>query len=139
MLTEKQLSFIRNYAQNGNATLSAKMSGYSPNHAEQQGHNLKNQLSNEILVETKKNLQGSVPLAVERIQAIIKDSKAPPAVRLQACNSVLDRSGLGISHTSEIKDITHNKSDAALREELRHVLTTIGVVGARPPEEKDIN
>ena len=44
-LTEKQEAFIENFAQTGNAKQSAIKAGYSEATAEQQGHNLKKQLS----------------------------------------------------------------------------------------------
>ena len=47
-LTEMQKSFVDNFSQTGNAKQSAIKAGYSEATAEQQGHNLKKQLSFEI-------------------------------------------------------------------------------------------
>ena len=47
-LTEMQQAFIENFSQTGNAKQSAIKAGYSEATAEQQGHNLKKQLSETI-------------------------------------------------------------------------------------------
>ena len=125
-LTEKQEAFIENFAQTGNAKQSAIKAGYSEATAEQQGHNLKKQLSNEIDEATKKLMSSHVPLAVDKLKELISNPKISPSVQLGAVNSLLDRSGY--QTITKIEDVTGRKTDAELREELRHLLGTIAVV-----------
>ena len=128
-LTEKQQAFIENFAQTGNAKQSAIKAGYSEATAEQQGHNLKKQLSNEIDEATKKLMSSHVPLAVDKLKDLISNPKISPSVQLGAVNSLLDRSGY--QTITKIEDVTGRKTDGELREELRHLLNTIAVV--KPP------
>ena len=74
-LTEMQEAFIENFSQTGNAKQSAIKAGYSEATAEQQGHNLKKQLSHEIDEATKKLMSSHVPLAVEKLKDLISNSK----------------------------------------------------------------
>ena len=125
-LTEMQQAFIENFSQTGNAKQSAIKAGYSEATAEQQGHNLKKQLSNEIDEATKKLMSSHVPLAVDKLKDLISNPKISPSVQLGAVNSLLDRSGY--QTITKIEDVTGRKTDAELREELRHLLGTIAVV-----------
>jgi phage terminase small subunit len=128
-LTEMQQAFIENFAQTGNAKQSAIKAGYSEATAEQQGHNLKKQLSNEIDEATKKLMSSHVPLAVDKLKDLISNPKISASVQLGAVNSLLDRSGY--QTITKIEDVTGRKTDGELREELRHLLNTIAVV--KPP------
>ena len=125
-LTEMQQAFVENFSQTGNAKQSAIKAGYSEATAEQQGHNLKKQLSNEIDEATKKLMSSHVPLAVEKLKDLISNSKISPSVQLGAVNSLLDRSGY--QTITKIEDVTGRKTDAELHAELRHLLGTIAVV-----------
>ena len=125
-LTEMQQAFIENFSQTGNAKQSAIKAGYSEATAEQQGHNLKKQLSHEIDEATKKLMSSHVPLAVDKLKDLISNPKISPSVQLGAVNSLLDRSGY--QTITKIEDVTGRKTDAELREELRHLLGTIAVV-----------
>ena len=128
-LTEKQQAFIENFSQTGNAKQSAIKAGYSEATAEQQGHNLKKQLSHEIDEATKKLMSSHVPLAVDKLKDLISNPKISASVQLGAVNSLLDRSGY--QTITKIEDVTGRKTDGELREELRHLLNTIAVV--KPP------
>jgi phage terminase small subunit len=128
-LTEMQQAFVENFSQTGNAKQSAIKAGYSEATAEQQGHNLKKQLSNEIDEATKKLMSSHVPLAVDKLKELISNPKISPSVQLGAVNSLLDRSGY--QTITKIEDVTGRKTDAELREELRHLLGTIAAV--KPP------
>ena len=128
-LTEMQQAFIENFSQTGNAKQSAFKAGYSEATAEQQGHNLKKQLSNEIDEATKKLMSSHVPLAVDKLKDLISNPKISASVQLGAVNSLLDRSGY--QTITKIEDVTGRKTDGELREELRHLLNTIAVV--KPP------
>ena len=128
-LTEMQKSFVDNFSQTGNAKQSAIKAGYSEATAEQQAHNLKKQLSNEIDEATKKLMSSHVPLAVDKLKDLISNPKISASVQLGAVNSLLDRSGY--QTITKIEDVTGRKTDGELREELRHLLNTIAVV--KPP------
>ena len=78
-LTEMQQAFIENFSQTGNAKQSAIKAGYSEATAEQQGHNLKKQLSHEIDEATKKLMSSHVPLAVEKLKDLISFGASPRA------------------------------------------------------------
>ena len=128
-LTEMQQAFVENFSQTGNEKQSAIKAGYSEATAEQQGHNLKKQLSNEIDEATKKLMSSHVPLAVDKLKDLISNPKISASVQLGAVNSLLDRSGY--QTITKIEDVTGRKTDGELREELRHLLNTIAV--AKPP------
>jgi hypothetical protein len=124
-LTKQQLSFIDNFTGQcgGNSKKSAELAGYSPKTAKQQGYALKKQLSVEIEEKNRQLLNGTVPLAIKTLRDLIEDSKTAGAVRLGACNSVLDRNNY--AGVTKIEDITHNKTDQQLKIELEHLLSTI--------------
>jgi len=128
-LTEMQQAFVENFSQTGNAKQSAIKAGYSEATAEQLGHNLNKQLSNEIDEATKKLMSSHVPLAVDKLKDLISNPKISASVQLGAVNSLLDRSGY--QTITKIEDVTGRKTDGELREELRHLLNTIAVV--KPP------
>ena len=123
-LTDKQKAFVENFSQTGNATQSAIKAGYSKATAEQQGYNLKQQLSHEIDTETKKLLGSVVPLAIDKLTKLVNDDKISPAVRLGAINSILDRTGYQTIH--KVEDVTKQRSDEELQTELQHLLAGLG-------------
>ena len=128
MLTDMEQSFIENFTLTGNATESARLSGYSEKTAKQQGYQLKERLKDHIDKAIKDKMRSSVPIAVETLQKLIQDSKIPPSTRLQAVNSLLDRTGLGTSSTTHIEDITHKRSSEDLKQELNHLLNTLSII-----------
>ena len=135
-LTEMQQAFIENFSQTGNAKKSAIKAGYSEATAEQQGHNLKKQLSHEIDEATKKLMSSHVPLAVEKLKDLISNPKISASVQLGAINSLLDRSGY--QTITKIEDVTGRKTDSELHAELRHLLGTIAVTkGPYDPENSN--
>ncbi len=135
-LTEQQKLFIEYFSQTGNATQSCIKAGYSKNTAEQQGYELKHKLAREIETATKKILSGSVPIAVDVLTKLVSDPKIPPSTRLQAVNSLLDRTGY--QTTTKIEDVTHKKSDEELRTELEHLMSTLHIVKA-PTDDNGSN
>ena len=126
-LTTMEQSFVENFTLTGNATESARLSGYSEKTAKQQGYELRQRLQSNIDEAVKKNLTASVPIAVETLKKLIEDNKIPPSTRLQAVNSLLDRTGHHTSNTTQIEDITLRKSDTDLRQELNHLLHTLHI------------
>ena len=121
-------SFVENFTLTGNATESARLSGYSEKTAKQQGYELRQRLQSNIDEAVKKNLTASVPIAVETLKKLIADTKIPPSTRLQAVNSLLDRTGHHTSNITQIEDITHKRSSHELKAELNHLLHTLSIV-----------
>ena len=133
-LTDKQIAFIENFSQTGNATQSAIKSGYSSATAEQQGYELKNKLSEYINEATEKILGSTVPMAVSRLNGLISDDKVSPAVRLGAINSLLDRTGFQTTH--KVLDVTKHRTDKELQQELNYLLSTISPEPQQQEEEE---
>jgi len=129
IINRKTTSIYRKFCTNRKCKQSAIKAGYSEATAEQQGHNLKKQLSHEIDEATKKLMSSHVPLAVDKLKDLISNPKISASVQLGAVNSLLDRSGY--QTITKIEDVTGRKTDGELREELRHLLNTIAVV--KPP------
>ena len=136
-LTELEKAFVENFTLSGNATQSAIKSGYSEKPAKQQGYELRQRLQSNIDEAVKKNLTASVPIAVETLKKLIEDSKIPPSTRLQAVNSLLDRTGHHTSNITQIEDITHKRSSNDLKQELNHLLHTLSIT--RVPKDDEGN
>ena len=132
-LTDKQKLFIEYFSSTGNATASCIKAGYSKATAEQQGYELKNKLQSEIETATKKILSGSVPIAVDVLTKLVSDPKIPPSTRLQAVNSLLDRTGY--QTTTKFEDITGKKTDEELKAELDHLLSNMKIVKLTDPSD----
>ena len=137
-LTNMEQSFVENFTLTGNATESARLSGYSEKTAKQQGYELRQRLQSNIDEAVKKNLTASVPIAVETLKKLISDQKIPPSTRLQAVNSLLDRTGHHTSNITQIQDITHARSSNELRAELNNLLHTLSIVKV-PPDDTGNN
>jgi phage terminase small subunit len=135
MLTDMEKSFVENFTLTGNATESARLSGYSDKTAKQQGYQLKERLKDHIDKAIKEKMRSSVPIAVETLQKLIQSEKIPPSTRLQAVNSLLDRTGLGTSSTTHIEDITHKRSSEDLKIELNNLLQSLSIV--KVPNDDD--
>lgn len=137
-LTDKQKAFVQHFSQTGNATRSAIAAGYSEATAEQQGYELKRKLINEIDETTRSLMGAAVPLAVEKLQALITDKDVSASVKLGAINSILDRTGYQTVH--KVEDVTKQRTDDELQAELQHLLGSIGVeyVTAEELEAEDI-
>ena len=135
-LTNMEQSFVENFTLTGNATESARLSGYSEKTAKQQGYELRQRLHPNIDEAVKKNLTASVPIAVETLKKLIADTKIPPSTRLQAVNSLLDRTGHHTSNITQIEDITHKRSSHELKAELNHLLHTLSIVKV-PPDDSN--
>ena len=136
-LTNMEQSFVENFTLKGNATESARLSGYSEKTAKQQGYELRQRLQSNIDEAVKKNLTASVPIAVETLKKLIADTKIPPSTRLQAVNSLLDRTGHHTSNITQIEDITHKRSSHDLKAELNHLLHTLSIVKVPPDDDSN--
>ena len=137
ILTKMEQSFVENFTLTGNATESARLSGYSEKTAKQQGYELRQRLQSNIDEAVKKNLTASVPIAVETLKKLIADTKIPPSTRLQAVNSLLDRTGHSSSSITQIQDITHKRSSEELKQELNHLLHTLSIVKVPPDDDSN--
>lgn len=135
-LTDKQKAFVQNFSSTGNAKQSAIAAGYSEATAEQQGHNLKNQLAEEIDMETRRLIGSSVPLAVDKLRQLLTSDKTPANVQLGAINSILDRTGHQTTH--RVEDVTNKRTDEELKQELAHLMSTLGLEPVED-EEASIN
>ena len=134
-LTELEKAFVENFTLSGNATQSAIKSGYSEKTAKQQGYELRQRLQSNIDEAVKKNLTASVPIAVETLKKLIEDNKIPPSTRLQAVNSLLDRTGHHTSNITQIEDITHKRSSNDLKQELNNLLHTLSITRVPTDDE----
>ena len=84
-------------------------------------------------------MRSSVPIAVETLKKLIEDEKIPPSTRLQAVNSLLDRTNHGATSTTQIEDITHARSSEDLKNELNHLLQTLSIVRIKKEEDDNGN
>ena len=120
-------AFIKFYAESGNAKQSAIRSGYSEKTAEQQGAYLKKRYASEIFARQQSMLNSLTPLAIKTLNDILTDKKVNASTKMNAVNSLLDRTGH--QTTTKIEDVTNkNKTNSELEKELKHILNEIGNV-----------
>ena len=108
---------------------------------EQKQKEIVEKLLSEFQLEHLRSLNSSVLSGgeVRRLQiarTLINNPKVSPSVQLGAINSLLDRSGY--QTITKIEDETGRKTDAELREELKHLLSTIAIVRG-PSDPSDTN
>jgi len=123
-LSKMQSDFIFHFSQTGNATQSAIKAGYKKTNADIMGYQLKERYKKEIQEEVNKQLSGSVPMALNRIVSLINTAKQE-SIQLQASKDLLDRAGYQAVNLHQ--DITNEKSDQELSQELNNILNTLGV------------
>ena len=87
-LSKMQSDFIYYFSQTGNATQSAIKAGYKKTNADKMGYELKNRYSQQIEDEIKKQLSGSVPMALNRIVTLAENAKQE-SISLQASKDIL--------------------------------------------------
>ena len=121
-LSKMQSDFIYYFSQTGNATQSAIKAGYKKTNADKMGYELKNRYSQQIEDEIKKQLSGSVPKALNRIVTLAENAKQE-SISLQASKDILDRAGYQAVNLH--KDVTDERSDKDLQEELNSILDGI--------------
>tara|TARA_R110001606_G_scaffold384356_1_gene547166 strand:- start:103 stop:564 length:462 start_codon:yes stop_codon:yes gene_type:complete len=134
-LTDKQKAFVQNFSSTGNATQSAISAGYSAATAEQQGYTLKKQLAQQIEEETRRVIGSTVPMAVEKLRSLLSNDKTPANVQLGAINSILDRAGFQTTH--KVEDVTNQRTDAELRLELVHLMSSLQLEPVTETDELD--
>jgi len=88
------------------------------------GYQLKERYKKEIQEEVNKQLSSSVPMALNRIVSLINTAKQE-SIQLQASKDLLDRAGYQAVNLHQ--DLTNEKSDQDLNQELKNILDNIGV------------
>lgn len=88
------------------------------------GYQLKERYKTEIQEEVNKQLSSSVPMALNRIVSLINTAKQE-SIQLQASKDLLDRAGYQAVNLHQ--DLTNEKSDQDLNQELKNILDNIGV------------
>ena len=118
-LSKMQSDFIYYFSQTGNATQSAIKAGYKKTNADKMGYELKTRYQQQIDDEIKKQLSGSVPMALNRVVTLAQSAKQE-SIQLQASKDLLDRAGYQAVNLHQ--DVTNERSDKELQEELNTIL-----------------
>ena len=121
-LSKMQSDFIYYFSQTGNATQSAIKAGYKKTNADKMGYELKTRYQQQIDDEIKKQLSGSVPMALNRVVTLAECAKQE-SIQLQASKDLLDRAGYQAVNLHQ--DVTNERSDKELQEELNTILNGI--------------
>tara|TARA_R100000664_G_C2756312_1_gene144175 strand:- start:2209 stop:2601 length:393 start_codon:yes stop_codon:yes gene_type:complete len=121
-LSKMQSDFIYYFSQTGNATQSAIKAGYKKTNADKMGYELKTRYQQQIDDEIKKQLSGSVPMALNRVVTLAQSAKQE-SIQLQASKDLLDRAGYQAVNLHQ--DVTNERSDKELQEELNTILNGI--------------
>ena len=98
--TEKELKFVELFAVTGNATESAKKSGYT-NNPSQMGYYLKDKLRNEIEKHRANVLFDYSGNAITKLKQLM-DSESD-SVKLNACKLILDITGQSADQNINLK------------------------------------
>ena len=86
------------------------------------GYELKTRYQQQIDDEIKKQLSGSVPMALNRVVTLAQSAKQE-SIQLQASKDLLDRAGYQAVNLHQ--DVTNERSDKELQEELNTILNGI--------------
>ena len=121
-LSKMQSDFIYYFSRTGNATQSAIKAGYKKTNADKMGYELKTRYQQQIDDEIKKQLSGSVPMALNRVVTLAQSAKQE-SIQLQASKDLLDRAGYQAVNLHQ--DVTNERSDKELQEELNTILNGI--------------
>ena len=104
MITEKQLKFIENYCETGDAVQSAISAGYKNSHTiVNQAWKLKRDLSKEISKRMQEKFVDKAPVAFGTLIELMNSSDSD-TVRLQASKDIMDRGGFKPKHTMVIEE-----------------------------------
>ena len=121
-LSKMPSDFIYYFSQTGNATQSAIKAGYKKTNADKMGYELKTRYQQQIDDEIKKQLSGSVPMALNRVVTLAQSAKQE-SIQLQASKDLLARAGYQAVNLHQ--DVTNERSDKELQEELNTILNGI--------------
>lgn len=111
-MTDQQERFAIEYATNGNATLSAKLAGYSEATAYSQGQRLLknvevaekiNSIKTQMTEDLRKRMTKEASTAFNVLVEIMNNSKAKDADRIKCAVDLLDRAGYIAEKKVEIK------------------------------------
>jgi phage terminase small subunit len=117
MITEKQLKFIENYCETGDAVQSAISAGYKNSHTiVNQAWKLKRDLSKEISKRMQEKFVDKAPVAFGTLIELMNTSDSD-TVRLQASKDIMDRGGFKPKDTMVIEE--DSKSIQELEAELQ--------------------
>ena len=117
MITEKQLKFIENYCETGDAVQSAISAGYKNSHTiVNQAWKLKRDLSKEISKRMQEKFVDKAPVAFGTLIELMNSSDSD-TVRLQASKDIMDRGGFKPKDTMVIEE--DSKSIPELEAELQ--------------------
>ena len=117
MITEKQLKFIENYCESGDAVQSAVNAGYKNSHTiVNQAWKLKRDLSKEISKRMQEKFVDKAPVAFGTLIELMNSSDSD-TVRLQASKDIMDRGGFKPKDTMVIEE--DSKSIQELEAELQ--------------------
>ena len=104
MITEKQLKFIENYCETGDAVQSAISAGYKNSHTiVNQAWKLKRDLSKEISKRMQEKFVDKAPIAFGTLIELMNSSDSD-TVRLQASKDIMDRGGFKPKDTMVIEE-----------------------------------
>jgi phage terminase small subunit len=104
MITEKQLKFIENYCETGDAVQSAVNAGYKNSHTiVNQACKLKRELSREISKRMLEKFVDKAPIAFGTLTELMNESDSD-TVRLQAAKDIMDRGGFKPKDTMVIEE-----------------------------------
>lgn len=104
MITEKQLKFIENYCETGDAVQSAISAGYKNSHTiVNQAWKLKRDLSKEISKRMQEKFVDKAPVAFGTLIELMNSSDSD-TVRLQASKDIMDRGGFKPKDTMVIEE-----------------------------------
>jgi phage terminase small subunit len=104
MITEKQLKFIENYCETGDAVQSAVNAGYKNSHTiVNQAWKLKRELSREISKRMLEKFVDKAPIAFGTLTELMNESDSD-TVRLQAAKDIMDRGGFKPKDTMVIEE-----------------------------------
>ena len=104
MITEKQLKFIENYCETGDAGQSAISAGYKNSHTiVNQAWKLKRDLSKEISKRMQEKFVDKAPVAFGTLIELMNSSDSD-TVRLQASKDIMDRGGFKPKDTMVIEE-----------------------------------
>ena len=121
-LSKMQSDFIYYFSQTGNATQSAIKAVYKKTNADKMGYELKTRYQQQIDDVIIKQLSGSVPMALNRVVTLAQSAKQE-SIQLQASKDLLDRAGYQAVNLHQ--DVTNERSDKELQEELNTILNGI--------------
>jgi phage terminase small subunit len=117
--TEKEIAFIEQYTEHGDATLAAVQAGYSEHSSQVIGSQLKKKLKTEIDAKLTDKMTADCVLARSVIVKLAKEAQSEDT-RLKAAKDIMDRGGRPAS--KEIVSIKEKRDPAEMLAKLRDQL-----------------